>query len=388
MQILVAAGTRPEIIKLSPVVRALRQDGHDVRVVATGQHADPKMAAHMFDGLGYRPDVTWALPATTVSARVGAIFAQAIEELSSHRPGAALVLGDTDTAPLVALAARRQGIGVIHVEAGLRSFNGQSSEEVNRRVMAAIATLNLAPTRLAAQFLRAEGVPAERIHIVGNPVIDVLAASGVPRCPVSGRCGVLFTAHRATNVDRPERLRQIASLLAELGSRYGPVIFPVHPRTERRLTETGLLDEVKQLDGVQIGPPLAFHELLGCLARSKLVVTDSGGLQEEAAFYGLPAIIMRDTTPRWEGIQAGIAALCSVEPGRVLEAAAGFLHPRRLAEIAAVPCPYGDGDTGPRIAALLRQPDVARILAPRECDLSLPGADAVTALVDRPARWP
>lgn len=386
MQILVAAGTRPEIIKLSPVVRALRQDGHDVRVVATGQHADPKMAAYMFDGLGYQPDVTWALPTTTVSARVGAIVAQAIDELATNRPDAALVLGDTDTAPLVALAARRQGIGVIHVEAGLRSFNGQSSEEVNRRVMAAIATLNLAPTRLAAQFLRAEGVAAERVHVVGNPVIDVLAASGVPRHPVPGRSGVLFTAHRATNVDRPERLRQIVSLLTDLGARYGPVIFPVHPRTERRLTEAGLLDQVKELEGVQLGPPVAFHDLLACLARRKLVVTDSGGLQEEAAFYGLPAIIMRDTTPRWEGVQAGIAALCGVDPQHVLDAAARFLHPRRLAEIAAVPCPYGAGDTGPRIAALLRQPDIAAVLSPRECDLTLPGADAVADLVDGLAR--
>jgi UDP-N-acetylglucosamine 2-epimerase (non-hydrolysing) len=352
-------------------------------MVATGQHADPKMAGEVFTGLGYQPDITWELPTSSVSARVGAILASAIDGLAASRPDAVLVLGDTDTAPLVALAARRQGTGVIHVEASLRSFNGHSAEEVNRRVMAATATLNLAPTPLAAQFLRAEGVPAERVHVVGNPVIDVLAASGVPRCPVAERDGVLFTTHRATNVDHPERLRLLVSLLAELGTRYGPVIFPVHPRTERRLAEAGLLDEVKDLAGVQAGPPLAFHELLGCLARSRLVVTDSGGLQEEAAFYGLPAIIMRETTPRWEGIQAGIAALCGVDPARVLAWAARFLQARQLETIARVPCPYGSGDAGPRIAELLRQPRVKDMVTPGECDLSLPGAQGIAALIDR-----
>jgi UDP-N-acetylglucosamine 2-epimerase (non-hydrolysing) len=383
MQILVAAGTRPEIIKLSPVVRALRDSGHQVRMVATGQHTDPKMAGHIFDGLDYQPDVTWELPDRSVSARVGAILASAIDELATHRPDTALVLGDTDTAPLVAMAARRQGIGVVHVEAGLRSFNGLSSEENNRRIMAAAATLNLAPTPLAARFLRAEGVSAERIHVVGNPVIDVLASSGVPRRPVAERHGVLFTAHRGTNVDQPDRLKQLVTLLGELADRHGPVSFPVHPRTERRLAEAGLLEQVRQLDGVHLGPPLAFHDLLRCLAGSQLVVTDSGGLQEEAAFFGLPAIIMRETTPRWEGVQAGIAALSGLDLQRVLACADRFLQPGRLADIAATPCPYGSGDTGSRIAALLQQPAVWRVVTPCECDMSLPSASAVAGLVDR-----
>lgn len=137
-----------------------------------------------------------------------------------------------------------------------------------------------------------------------------------------------------------------------------------------------------------IGSPVSwlFEDWFGIFL--VLVDTAIGYHQEEAAFFGLPAIIMRDTTPRWEGIQAGIAVLCSVDPERVLEAAARFLQPRRLDEVAAVPCPYGAGDTGRRIAALLRQPDIIRVLSPRECDLTLPGADAVTDLVDSLVRWP
>jgi UDP-N-acetylglucosamine 2-epimerase (non-hydrolysing) len=380
MRIIVAAGTRPEIIKLSPVVEALRAGGHDLRVIATGQHADPKMAAHVYEGLGYRPDITWVLPETSVGHRVGAITTEAINELMNSPTDAVLVLGDTDTAPLVAIAARRHGIGVIHVEAGLRSFNGQSAEEVNRRIMAAVATVNMAPTPLAAQFLRAEGVPTGRIHVVGNPIVDVLAASGISKCPVPDRSGILFTAHRATNVDQPDRLRRLVDLITRLAGKHGRVTFPVHPRTERRLTEAGLLDSVRKVKNVSLGPPLAFQDLLRCLASSRLVVTDSGGLQEEAAFFGLPAIIMRRTTPRWESIKAGAAALCGLNPERVLTSAADFLRPERQAEISALPCPYGAGDTGARITELLDQPGVKDLLVPRERDFSQAGASLVAGL--------
>jgi UDP-N-acetylglucosamine 2-epimerase (non-hydrolysing) len=385
MRITVAVGTRPEIIKLSPVVRALRQDGHELRVVATGQHADPTMAAHMFDEMGYQPDVTWSLP-STASGRPGAITANAIEELARVPADVVLVLGDTDTALLVALAARHRGIGVIHVEAGLRSFNGQSAEEVNRRVMAATATLNLAPTPIAAQFLFAEGVPPRRVHVVGNPVIDGLVASGVPRHPVAGRRGVLFTAHRATNVDRPERLREMTDLLADLGRRHGPVTFPLHPRTQRRLTDAGLIEQVMHMEGVQAGPPLSYQDMLERLARCKLVVTDSGGLQEEAAYFGVPVIIMRETTPRWESIQARIAVLSGLDRQRVLDGVEHFLLGDRLAEVACVPCPYGAGDAGRRIAALLREEIVQDVLLPRERDFDMSGAHLLADLFAGSAR--
>jgi len=381
MRIMVAAGTRPEIIKLSPVVRALREEDHNVYVVATGQHADPAMAAHVFDGLGYWPDTVWDLPREP-GARGGAILANATQELGRSPGDAVLVLGDTDTAPLVALAARRHRIGVIHVEAGLRSFNGHSGEEINRRVMAATATLNLAPTELAARFLFAEGVPAKRVRVVGNPIIDVLTESRVPRCALAHRSGILFTAHRATNVDQPHRLRTMVRLLGELGRAHGPVTFPVHPRTERRLAEAGLLGQVTGLDGVHVCPPLVFHDLLKQLSRSQLVVTDSGGLQEEAAYFGLPVVIMRKTTPRWEGVQAGTAELCGLDPERVLRSVEHFLQMARLAEVDEVPCPYGTGDAGRRIAALLRAASIQEVLTPLECDLDLPGADMLAGVLD------
>ncbi|MDQ1626150.1 MAG: hypothetical protein QOJ49_1648, partial [Actinomycetota bacterium] len=234
LRVTVPVGTRPEVIKLAGVVAALRARGHEVRCVATGQHADPAMYAEVFAGLGLVPDAAWALEGDE-GQRVGSLLANAFTELATTRPDAVLVLGDTYTAPLVAMAARRYGIGVIHLEAGLRSFNDTSMEESNRKMVAALATLHLAPTQLAARFLRDEGVPAERIRVVGNPVIDAVRQTGVCRVPVEERRGVLVTAHRATNVDDPARLLELVELVEELGRRHAPVLFPLHPRTRSRL---------------------------------------------------------------------------------------------------------------------------------------------------------
>ena len=181
------------------------------------------------------------------------------------------------------MAARRFGAGVIHLEAGLRSQNARSVEEVNRQMMAALAALHLAPTPLAATFLAAEGIAAERVRVVGNPVIDAVVATGVCPTPLAARSGVLLTAHRATNVDSPERLQELVRLIRALGARYPTVLLPLHPRTRDRLERAGWLDEVRSAPGVRVCAPLPYTELLTALSASQIVVTDSGGLQEEAA---------------------------------------------------------------------------------------------------------
>jgi UDP-N-acetylglucosamine 2-epimerase (non-hydrolysing) len=375
LRLTVPIGTRPEVIKLAGVVAALRDRGHEVRCVATGQHEDPRMYADVFAGLGLEPDAAWRLDGGE-GDRVGGLLANAFRDVESFRPDAVLVLGDTYTAPLMSLAARRYGAGVIHLEAGLRSFNERSMEESNRRVVAALTTLHLAPTRLAARFLRDEGVPAARIRVVGNPAIDALRATGVPRVPVAERRGVLVTAHRATNVDDPQRLRVLVGLLEDLGARHGPVLFPLHPRTRARLEEQGLLDGLAALPGVRCREPLPFPELLGALAASRVVVTDSGGLQEEASWFGVPAVIMRTTTPRWEGVELGAARLTGLDRERVGTAVAEFWPDQVQHRVAALPCPYGDGRTGQRVATLLTDSVVRSLLVPREPalgEIDLPG---------------
>jgi len=365
LRITVPVGTRPEIVKLAGTIAALRAAGHEVRCIATGQHTDALLAGDIFTELGCTPDVVWTLPPTE-GERVGSLLAQAFAEFASHRPDAVLVLGDTYSAPLVAIAARRFGIGVIHLEAGLRSFNERSVEEVNRRMMVALATVHLAPTDLATKFLADEGVEPARVRVVGNPVIDALIASGIERVDAGERAGVLLTAHRATNVDDPARLGELVTLVEMLGHRYAPVTFPMHPRTRSKLAQAGRLGEVAALRGVRVVDPLPYGELLATLARSSVVVTDSGGLQEEASWLGIPAVVLRTTTPRWEGVADGAAVLCGLDAGLVLGHVARLTEPAELARVAALPCPYGDGRTARRVVECLADPALIALLAPRE----------------------
>ena len=308
LRLTVPVGTRPEVIKLAPVVHALRAAGHEVRCIATGQHYDARMYGDVFAGLGLVPDDIWTLQGSE-GERLGQLMTAAFTELSAHPADAVLVLGDTYTAPLVAIAARRYGIGVIHLEAGLRSQNGLSVEEVNRKMMVGLATVHLAPTKMAAAFLAGEAVSPDCVRVVGNPVVDAVVAMGIPVRPLAERRGVLLTAHRATNVDSPERLAELVSLVQGLAAAHGPVLFPMHPRTRDRLTTAGWLDDLLATDSLDIVEPLPYASLLTALSTSTLAVTDSGGLQEEAAYFGVPAVVMRNSTPRWEGVAAGTTVL-------------------------------------------------------------------------------
>jgi UDP-N-acetylglucosamine 2-epimerase (non-hydrolysing) len=368
-RVMVPFGTRPEVIKLAPVVRALRAAGHTVIAVDTGQHADAAMGADMQRSLGLAPDVRLRLPDGT--GRPGALLSGAAEVIAQHPPDLVLALGDTHTVPAYALAARTAGVPFAHLEAGLRSFNLRSIEEVNRRVAAATAQVHFAPTERAATFLAAEGVPAHRIFVVGNPVIDALRHNGVTPVPPGERTGVLLTAHRASNVDDPARLARLVELIARLTA-IGPVRFPVHPRTKARLLEHGLAERLAMLPGVTWEEPLPYDGLLTVLSRARVVVTDSGGLQEEAAYLGVPAVVLRRSTPRWEGVESGAAVLTGIstdeEAARALAAAHRLTEPDELLRIAALPCPYGDGTTGAQVAAVLADPATDALLALDEPD--------------------
>lgn len=366
MRVLVPLGTRPEIVKLAPVIDALARAGHDVRTVATGQHFSPSMSDAFFADLGLAPDERWE-PSGDDAERVGTMLTLAMREVGAHRPDVVLVLGDTWTVPLFCLAARRHGVPLAHLEAGLRSFNPTSVEEVNRRVAAATVALNLAPTDLAADFLRREGVDEARIHVVGNPVIDVLRRRGVRPRPVHEREGVVVTAHRATNVDDPERLARVVDIITGAAERLGPVTFPVHPRTEARLDATGGT-AVLEAAGVRLLEPVPYDDMLALLAGTRVVLTDSGGLQEEAAWLGVPVVVLRRSTPRWEGVEAATSVLAGLDVHLALDAAVRFCDPDEQRRVAAAPCPYGDGHTSERVAALLAEPATAELLTIAEPD--------------------
>lgn len=370
--VLVPFGTRPEVIKLAPVVAALQQAGHRVSAVDTGQHADAALSSSLQEALGLTPTWRYRMPAEQ-PARSGALHADAADAVTRFRPDVVLALGDTNTVPAYALAARAAGVPFAHLEAGLRSLNERSVEEVNRRVAAAAAQLHFAPTVRAAAFLAAEGVSADRVFVVGNPVVDTLVARGVARTPVAERAGVLVTAHRPTNVDDPVRLTRLVTAVRCLAERVGRVTLPLHPRTATRLSAAGLTGRLRHPD-ITVTGPVDYDTLLGLLGSARLVVTDSGGIQEEAGYFGVPVVVLRSSTPRWEGVEAGTTSLVSLADdgatARLLAAAEEHTAPAAQHRAAGLPCPYGDGTTGRQVAAILADDRIDALLTLREPDFT------------------
>lgn len=356
-RIIVPFGTRPEIIKLAPVVQALRAGGHNVITVNTGQHSDTAMNAEHSLALGLDATITNVLGLDR-TLRIGQIVSDALRIVAERSPDLVLALGDTDTVPAYALAAKRSSVPFVHLEAGLRSFNQRSAEELNRKIGSVSASLHFAPTQRSRTFLRSEGIGDERIHVVGNSVIDALVATCLQPLETTERSGVLVTAHRATNVDDPERLARFFNLVNDLAATVGPVIFPVHPRTAQRMAQ--FLPGLRVHDDVTLSPPLGYLSFIDQLRHSLLVVTDSGGLQEEAAYFGVPLVVLRGSTSRWESVENGSVQLASLHDDqsaqRALAGARELTSTESLRHISSIPCPYGDGRTGETVSALLGDP--------------------------------
>ena len=308
LRLTVPVGTRPEVIKLAPVVHALRAAGHEVRCIATGQHYDARMYGDVFAGFGLVPDDIWTLQGSE-GERLGQLMTAAFAELSAHPADAVLVLGDTYTAPLVAIAARRYGIGVIHLEAGLRSQNGLSVEEVNRKMMVGLATVHLAPTPMAAAFLAGEAVSSDWSASSATP-------SWTPSWPWASRYGHWPSA--AGSCSRPTG--PPTSTPPHAWPSWSPWSRDWPPRMVRcssrctRAPATGWSPPAGSTTCSRPTPSTSSSRsrtprLLTALSTSTIAVTDSGGLQEEAAYFGVPAVVMRNSTPRWEGVAAGTTVL-------------------------------------------------------------------------------
>ncbi|KPK61934.1 MAG: hypothetical protein AMK73_07225 [Planctomycetes bacterium SM23_32] len=365
--VLVVAGTRPEAVKMLPVIAALRRLSERLatRILSTGQHAD--LLAQVWDPFGIRPDEDLKVMRQGASlGRLSARVLTAAEDLlARERPAMVLVQGDTTTVAMVALAAYYLGVPVGHVEAGLRTYDVRAPfpEEVNRCLADRVADLHFAPTKQARDNLLAEGIRPEQVHVTGNPVVDALqmtldkvrdlplAALGLDGLWDPRRRLVVVTAHRRESLDGT--LEAIFGAVASLARRFADevdVVFPVHPNPGVRAA----LGPLEGLPNVRLSDPLPYTAFVRLMSEASLILTDSGGIQEEGPTLRVPVLVMRRVTERPEVLGTGWVQLVGTKPARIEAEAARLLEAKgEEPPGASDENPFGDGRSGERIARIV-----------------------------------
>ncbi len=354
-KILVVYGTRPEAIKMMPVVRALkaRPGDFDAVVCATAQHREMLDQVHEVFGFTADIDLDLMRPDQTLNDLSSRCFSRLDGVLTDVAPDWVLVQGDTTTAMVVGLAAFHRGIRLGHVEAGLRTGDLQHPfpEEANRRVIDVVADALFAPTGRASAALLSEGVKAGRVHVTGNTCVDALQAAVAITGEEPRSDEVLITVHRRESFGEP--IREIFRAIRELAQRFPDHrwVYPVHRNPKVREAADEILSGV---DNLELHEPFDYLELVRAMQRARLILTDSGGIQEEAPTFGVPVLVLRRTTERPEGVDAGVARLVGTDRATIVSEADRLLvdpdaH-RRMARIAN---PYGDGRAAERIARIL-----------------------------------
>lgn len=350
MKVVCVVGARPNFMKVAPVYEALVRTGVDTRLVHTGQHYDEKMSQIFFDELGMpRPHVNLEVGSASHAVQTARVMELFEPVLLTEKPDLVLVAGDVNSTVACALVATKLHVRVAHLEAGLRSYDRAMPEEVNRVVTDAVSDLLLTPSRDADENLAREGVPRTRIHFVGNAMIDSLekhrtravALATAKRLGFDAGAYGLVTLHRPSNVDDPAQLASLLGVLEQIAARI-PLVFPVHPRTRERITAAPR--------GVRLIEPLGYLEFLGLEAQAKLVLTDSGGIQEETTCLGVPCLTLRENTERPITVEQGTNVLVGTNPTRIVAAAMDILdHGGKQGRVPEL----WDGRTGERVAAVV-----------------------------------
>ena len=348
MKIAIILGTRPEIIKLSPIIRECQKRGPDYFIIHTNQHYSPNLDKVFFEELEL-PNPKYNLGAGSGShAEETAKMLVGIEKiLLKENPSIILVQGDTNTVLAGALAASKLNIPVGHVEAGLRSFDRRMPEELNRILTDHLSTDLFAPTKIAEKNLLNEGISKERVHLTGNTVVDAVfqnleiaekKSNVLKGLKLKKEGYFLVTCHRPSNVDKKARFGKLLMEFEKVGEKFDlPIIFPMHPRSKKMLE----LFKLEMPSAISAIDPVGYLEFLQLLKNAKLVLTDSGGIQEEACILKVPCITLRENTERPEAIEAGAGMLMSED---LAEDCGRMLDLRRNWEN-----PFGDGKSAGRI---------------------------------------
>ncbi len=350
MKVLTVIGARPQFIKAGPVSAALRNAGIEEVLVHTGQHYDPSMSQVFFDELGLpEPAINLNVGSGMHGEQTGAMLSGLEKAILAERPDWVLIYGDTNSTLAGALAAVKLHVSVAHVEAGLRSFNRAMPEEINRIVADAVSHLLFAPTATALRNLVAEGVSRDRIVECGDVMYDAALVYGtrseksdvLQRLNLEPKGYVLATVHRAENTDNPERLQAILDGLRRTAEAIN-VVLPVHPRTRKALESAPALHSGKNLRLIE---PLGYLDMLQLQRNAAVIATDSGGVQKEAFFCGVPCVTLRDETEWTELVELGWNTLCPPRDGAsmaeiILSCRGRAGHPGT---------PYGDGNAAKKV---------------------------------------
>ncbi len=355
MRILTVIGARPQFIKASMLSKAFAQDpGKSVEelIVHTGQHYDENMSEIFFRQMGIpHPARQLALGGGSHGAMTGRMLEALESAMLELKPDAALVYGDTNSTLAGALAAAKLHIPVIHVEAGLRSFNKAMPEEINRILTDHVSSLLLCPTKLAVKNLADENV-RKGVHLVGDVMYDAALFFGeiakkqstlAAKLGLTPKSFILATVHRAENTDSPERLRNLLSGLQEI-SKNDRIVLPLHPRTGKRISELGLDSLMK---GITLTEPLPFLDMVALESQAKLILTDSGGVQKEAYFHKVPCVTLRSETEWVETVESGWNRLSDGTPEDLAKAVKASAPGKPISE-------YGNGHAAEEMLALLK----------------------------------
>jgi UDP-N-acetylglucosamine 2-epimerase (non-hydrolysing) len=353
MHFLHVVGARPNFMKAAPLLRALDAQSARQTLVHSGQHYDQNMSGVFFDQLGMRaPDVNLQVGGGSHAQQTAAIMSRFEPVLLEKAPDAVIVYGDVNSTVAVAMVCAKLGVKLIHVEAGLRSFDRTMPEEINRLITDQLADVLFTPSIDGNENLRHEGIPESKIHLVGNIMIDTLvrilplAEARYPHLAEQYRLDAygLVTMHRPSNVDDITRLRPVIETLDRIAEEL-PLIFPVHPRTRLRIAEHGL-----KAEHVQFVEPLSYLDFLALQQRAAVVITDSGGVQEETTFLGVPCLTMRENTERPVTVSIGTNQLVGFDLALLERETQKIIAGE--GKIGGVP-PLWDGHTSEHIAEIL-----------------------------------
>ncbi|PWB59468.1 MAG: UDP-N-acetylglucosamine 2-epimerase (non-hydrolyzing) [Nitrosomonadales bacterium] len=364
--ILCVVGARPNFMKMAPIMAALADLGPELAVslVHTGQHYDVAMNHQYFEALGIpQPDINLEVGSGSHAAQTAEVMRRFEPALDKKQPSAVLVVGDVNSTLACALVATKKGIPVIHVEAGLRSFDRAMPEEINRILTDQISDLLFTTERSGRENLLREGIADSRIRFVGNVMIDTLRRNlerAVPASQILKEAGketflnghdgyAVLTMHRPSNVDDPGTLRTLLETILKISARL-PVIFPMHPRTRAMIEKSGLGEMLDVPQLVQL-PPMGYLEMLGLMKDARVVLTDSGGIQEETTALGVPCITLRNNTERPVTVDEGTNTIAGQDPARILAAFDEIMQGGGKA--GRVP-EFWDGQASTRIAAAIR----------------------------------